>query len=104
MLVIGDPELQFRVNVGPTTNDATQENYGSFTICQPYRRPAPAGMREAPPKASFRILQDEIPHHARTVPAAWLTGYFHACPAAAALRACRLRQQARPAIRAGIKG
>ncbi|MEH2525485.1 MULTISPECIES: hypothetical protein [unclassified Bradyrhizobium] len=29
MPVIGDRELRFRVNVGPTASDA-QENYGSF--------------------------------------------------------------------------
>jgi hypothetical protein len=28
MLVIGDPELRFRVNVRPTNDDVAQENYG----------------------------------------------------------------------------
>ncbi|MEH2622551.1 hypothetical protein V1292_000606 [Bradyrhizobium sp. AZCC 1719] len=45
MLVIGGRELRFRVNVGPTVNDAAPENYGPFTICQPYGWRAPAAMR-----------------------------------------------------------
>jgi len=28
MLVIGDRELRFRVNVKPTSSDVAQENYG----------------------------------------------------------------------------
>ena len=40
MLVIGGTPLLIRVNVKPTAIDAVQENYGTFTICQPYRRPA----------------------------------------------------------------
>jgi hypothetical protein len=39
MLVIGGRELRFRVNVRPTNSDIAPENYGPFTICQPYRRP-----------------------------------------------------------------
>jgi hypothetical protein len=42
--------LRFRVNVGPTDSDVAPENYGPFTICQPYRRPA-LGRDAGPPKA-----------------------------------------------------
>src|SRR5829696_4845731 len=94
MLVIGGRELGFRVNVRPTNSDVAPENYGPIhdlsAIPQARRR------RGGPAQSQFRILQDEIRKPSRTVPAAWLTGYFRACPADAALRACRPRQQARP--------
>ena len=32
MLVIGDRELRFRVNVGPTNSDVAQENYGLILV------------------------------------------------------------------------
>src|SRR5438093_652243 len=101
MLVIGDPELRFRVNVKPTNRDVAQENYGLIHDLSAMP-PARAG-RDAAAERNSRILQDEIRKPSRTVPAAWLTGYFHACPAAAALRPCRPRQQARPAVRAGVQ-
>jgi hypothetical protein len=45
MLVIGDPELLIRVNVGPTTNGAARENYGTFydfsAIPEGATRPSP---------------------------------------------------------------
>ena len=43
MPVIGDCEFKFRVNVTQTNGGFAQENYGSFTIYQPYR--PPGGMR-----------------------------------------------------------
>src|SRR5947209_19749783 len=101
MLVIGDPQLRFRVNVRPTGGDVAQENYGLIHDLSAI--PPARGGRDAGPAESVRILRDEIRKPSRTVPAAWLTGYFHACPALAALRPCRLRQQARPAIGAGAQ-
>jgi len=82
MLVIGDPELRFRVNVRPTAATSLRRTTGSFTICQPYRRRGPAGMRACRQYSNFAGWNSEP---SSTVPAAWLTGYFHACPAAAAL-------------------
>ena len=70
----------------------------SFTICQPYR-PAESAMRPRRHaefrSMKFRRLEDRA--------AAWLTGHFRPCPPATALRPCRPRQQARPAVRAGIQ-
>jgi hypothetical protein len=50
MLVIGDPELRFRVNVKPTSRDVAQENYGLIHDLSAIP-PARAG-RDAPPKHS----------------------------------------------------
>src|SRR5947199_7324310 len=77
----------------PRTAPSLRRITVNFTICHPYPRRAPAWIRAA--ERSSRILQDEIRRPSRTVPAAWLTGYFHACPAAAALRACCLAATSR---------
>jgi len=83
MLVIGDPELRFRVNVRPTAATWLRRTTGSFTICQRYRRRrAPAGTRACRQFSNFAGWNSGP---SSTVSAAWLTGYFHACPAAAAL-------------------
>jgi hypothetical protein len=65
MPVIGDPELRFRVNAGPTNRDVTQENYG---LIHDLSAITPAGM--GPAEGNLRILRDEIRKPARAVPAA----------------------------------
>ena len=48
MLVIGDPELRFRVNVKPTNRDVAQENYGLIHDLSAIPPALPDGMRAAP--------------------------------------------------------
>ena len=47
MLVIGGPELRFRVNVKPTSSDVAQENYGlihDLSAIPPARADRDAGL------------------------------------------------------------
>jgi hypothetical protein len=62
MLVIGDPELRFRVNVGPTTSDVAQENYGlihDLSAITPSARWGDAGL----PKAIFEFCRMKFESH-----------------------------------------
>ena len=54
MLVIGDRELQFRVNVGPTNSDVAQENYGVIHDLSAIPQ-ASAGRDAGQPKAIFEF-------------------------------------------------
>ena len=76
-------EVKIQSDCAQGSSGLAQENYGPFTIYQPARS---AGSRG--PADAVADLQGEIPKPSTTVPAAWLTGYFHACPAVAALTPC----------------
>ena len=101
MLVIGGPELRFRVNVRPTSRDIAQENYGLIYDLSAIP-PARAGRDAGLPKALFEFCGMKF--RTREHRAGGMANrIFPRLPCRRRFESMRPRQQARPAIRAGIK-
>jgi hypothetical protein len=62
MPVIGDRELRFRVNVGPTNGDVAPENYGSIHDLSAMPQ-APAGRDAGPPTAILESCRMKFESH-----------------------------------------